>query len=187
MGSHVTVFFGFLATWLLVDVVIMPLQKEAFGVQSWASLLYLPHGVRVIAAWFMGWRAVPALFAASVAGHIATSEAIDGNLILFSSLSSSLCAVIAVKLMTASLPCLSRQREGEGIWRAWLLVALLASLLNTFGQVIALVYAGEHMVFARPADLMHMFNITIGDLTGMITLMAGLTLVFRWQRGSRGV
>ena len=70
MGLHVAAFVGFLAAWLLVDAVVTPFQRDTLGIQSWASLLYLPHGVRVLAAWFMGWRAVPTLFLATAAGHV---------------------------------------------------------------------------------------------------------------------
>ena len=40
----------------------MPIQNMAFpDYSSHASLIFLPHGVRVIAAWLLGWRSVIAL------------------------------------------------------------------------------------------------------------------------------
>nr|WP_321251002.1 hypothetical protein [uncultured Ruegeria sp.] len=42
--------------------VLMPLQNVFFPeYPSRASLLFLPHGVRVLAAWLLGWRAIFAL------------------------------------------------------------------------------------------------------------------------------
>ncbi len=42
--------------------IIAPVQDLFFPqFPSRASLLFLPHGVRVLSAWLLGWRAVPAL------------------------------------------------------------------------------------------------------------------------------
>ncbi|WP_424832658.1 hypothetical protein [Ruegeria sp.] len=47
---------------LLTFEVLMPLQNVFFPeYPSHASLLFLPHGVRVLAAWLLGWRAIFAL------------------------------------------------------------------------------------------------------------------------------
>ncbi|WP_259796476.1 hypothetical protein [Aliiroseovarius crassostreae] len=41
---------------------LMPVQNSFFPeFQSHASLLFLPHGVRVLSAWLLGWRSVIAL------------------------------------------------------------------------------------------------------------------------------
>lgn len=53
---------AYLGAFLLTFEVIMPLQNAFFPeYPSRASLLFLPHGVRVLSAWLLGWRAIPAL------------------------------------------------------------------------------------------------------------------------------
>jgi hypothetical protein len=50
--------------------VVMPVQDAvlpAFG--NYASLLFLPHGVRVIAAWMYGWRSLLFLAPGAVLTH----------------------------------------------------------------------------------------------------------------------
>lgn len=43
--------------------ILMPIQKSFFpGIGGDASLLFLPHGVKVLASWLLGWRASIALF-----------------------------------------------------------------------------------------------------------------------------
>lgn len=47
---------------LVTFKVVAPIQDLFFPqFPSRASLLFLPHGVRVLAEWLLGWRAVPAL------------------------------------------------------------------------------------------------------------------------------
>ena len=41
---------------------ITPLQSYVLGDATiYASLLYLPHGIRVLSVWFLRWKAVPGL------------------------------------------------------------------------------------------------------------------------------
>lgn len=43
--------------------VVMPVQQSLFpDLESRASLLFLPHGVKVLSAWLLGWRSAIALF-----------------------------------------------------------------------------------------------------------------------------
>lgn len=52
----------YLAAFLVVFEVVTPLQSMFFPeFPSRASLLFLPHGIRVLTAWLLGWRAIPAL------------------------------------------------------------------------------------------------------------------------------
>ncbi len=53
----------YLLACLVAFELLMPIQLRVFpGVESDSSLLFLPHGVKVLAAWLLGWRASIALF-----------------------------------------------------------------------------------------------------------------------------
>jgi hypothetical protein len=53
----------YLLACLVAFELLMPIQLRVFpGVESDSSLLFLPHGVKVLAAWLLGWRATIALF-----------------------------------------------------------------------------------------------------------------------------
>lgn len=149
-----------------------------------ASLLYLPHGVRVLAAWFLGWRSVPVLFVASVVGHLAIYQTRTPELIVTSSLSSALCASLAMQIVLLAAPSVTAAQNERGTWRVLLLIALLSSGFNTVGQVVALVVSGRQINFASLFDLGHVFNFALGDVAGMVAVFAGLTLAFRWSRPS---
>ena len=53
----------YLVASFIAFVVVMPVQQSLFpGLENRASLLFLPHGVKVLSAWLLGWRSSVALF-----------------------------------------------------------------------------------------------------------------------------
>jgi len=52
----------YLAASFIAFAVVMPVQQSLFpGLENRASLLFLPHGVKVLSAWLLGWRSSIAL------------------------------------------------------------------------------------------------------------------------------
>ena len=50
---------AYLLAFFLTFSAVMPLQEAVMpAFSSYASIMFLPHGVRVIAAWLYGWRAL---------------------------------------------------------------------------------------------------------------------------------
>ncbi|MEL0438480.1 hypothetical protein [Phycobacter sp. K97] len=53
----------YLVASFITFAVVMPVQQSLFpGLENKASLLFLPHGVKVLSAWLLGWRSSLALF-----------------------------------------------------------------------------------------------------------------------------
>ena len=139
---------------------------------SRASLLFLPHGVRVLSAWLLGWRAVPAL----LPGVFIVFAFIAGP----ATLQPGRLAAIAVAVSAAPLvfwvmavlgrdvrpdpdrtPCLSCVLGAGAV--SSVMIALLTNLLLGTG----------------PQDFLAYF---IGDIFGLLALMLILMLVFRMMR-----
>lgn len=62
---------AYLAAIVFTFSVLMPVQNLLFPeYPSRASLLFLPHGVRVLSAWLLGWRAIPAMLPGVLAAFV---------------------------------------------------------------------------------------------------------------------
>jgi len=166
----------------ITALLVTPVQHLfASHATVFASLLYLPHGVRVLAAWFLGWRAFPALVVGAVASEVLFTPAE-----VFSTLQPVMLASITVGAMSAPLAfslagAFGRNlHAGEGglpDWKWLLAIGALASVLNSVGQ--SLVFSG----FILPESFVTVAAIyAIGDMTGLFACMWALMLIFRWIR-----
>lgn len=162
---------AYVAASLLTFWVLMPLQNVFFPeYPSRASLLFLPHGVRVLTAWLLGWRAIPALF--------------PGVFIVFAILAGSdvflpsrlLAILIAITTAPAAFYALKWVGwdlfPGKGRTPCWacimgvgIITSFLVSVLTnwTFGSSTS-----EYVAFL------------IGDVSGLLFLMFGLYFAFRY-------
>lgn len=171
LGAETTVVSGaYFATVLLTFELVLPLQSLVFPeYPSRASLLFLPHGVRVLAAWLLGWRAIPAL----LPGVIATFFYVGGMDIL---LPSRLFAIaIAVGVVPACFHLLRAIGldlfPSTGRLPCWLCVMgvgiatslIIASLTN----------------LAFGSDPVEAVAYLIGDVSGLFFGMLALLYVFR--------
>jgi len=162
---------AYIAASLLTFWVLMPLQNVFFPeYPSRASLLFLPHGVRVLSAWLLGWRAIPALFPG-----VFIVFAILGGTDVF--LPSRLMAIlIAITTAPAVLyilkwagwdlfPAQGRAPCWACIMGVGVITSILVSILTNwaFGSSTS-----EYVAFL------------IGDVSGLLFLMFGLYFAFRF-------
>ncbi|WP_108257867.1 hypothetical protein [Mangrovicoccus ximenensis] len=166
----------------LTALLVTPLQSQISPhVTAFASLLYLPHGVRVLSAWLLGWRAVlPLCVGAFLSELIFTPAGMSGAaspVILASIAVGAVSAPVAfelLKLMGRNL------YAGTGMrihWSALLVAGILASILNSIGQ--AEVFSG----LILPGSSMAVLAVyAIGDLAGLVAATLVLMMVFRWMR-----
>ncbi|KIC10808.1 hypothetical protein RA19_09950 [Leisingera sp. ANG-M1] len=146
-----------------------------------ASLVYLPHGVRVLSVWLFGWKAVlPLAFGAFLSELMFTDAGILQLMqpVLLESIAvgavSALAAFGLFRLLGRPLHAgLARRME----WK-WLLAAgALASVINSLGQSV--VFSG--LIF--PGDQLPVMAVyAAGDLIGLTACMVALMLIFRWLR-----
>ncbi|WP_229724256.1 hypothetical protein [Cribrihabitans marinus] len=162
---------AYLAAVTIVFTFLMPVQNLFFPeYPSRASLLFLPHGVRILTAWLLGPRAIVAL--------------LPGVALLFlyvagwNTFAPTRLAGIAVVVCAAPLIFEALKRLGADIYPhpgrtpCWICVMGV-------GAVTSLVSAGLlNLLFGNGfEDWLALF---IGDVFGLFFLMLGLLFVFRW-------
>ncbi|MBW3243803.1 hypothetical protein KUV57_14130 [Epibacterium sp. DP7N7-1] len=162
--------------------VIAPAQRFFLDdVSVLASLAYLPHGVRVLSIWLVGWRALlPLVVGAILANLIFTSADILDlmhDMMWLSLAMSVLSAYFAFELLRASGISAYAGGGRRVNWRKLLLAGLLASVFNSISQT--LIFSG---ILAPSGKLTELASFAIGDLLGQVVLMFGLMMIFRALR-----
>jgi hypothetical protein len=166
----------------LTALVITPAQSAILPeVTVFASFLYLPHGVRVLATWAYGWKAVPALIVGtSISVWLFTpSEELNflEPALIESILVGSASAFIAFELARFAGYNFYFGGSKKLRWKGMIAVGALSSVINSIGQTLA--YSGL-------IDLDKVIGVlavyAVGDVIGLIVCMVVLMLVFRWSR-----
>jgi hypothetical protein len=155
---------------------LMPVQRLIFPQYlSFASLLFLPHGIRVLSGWLMGWRSSVAL----LPGAFLAFFYIAGLQVF--TLGRLIGVVIAVTVAPATFHALklmgwdmSPKSGRPPCWACVMFAGILASLIGAGLTNMAL---GN-----GPVDYVAYL---IGDVSGLFFLMLILMLVFRSQRNKR--
>lgn len=163
-------------TWL-----VSPLQRLVFPeVTVFAALVFLPHGVRVLAAWLFGWRSVVYLLIATATGHalLTPDLPVDGSRLLAWILTSACAPVVFTLLRLAGRDYRQMQAEPDrASWRELMLVAFLSSALNSVGH--NLLFAPE----IWPVGSVRVFAaFLIGDTLGTFAAFAALMVLLRSLR-----
>ncbi len=159
-----------IASFLTFEV-LMPLQNLFFPeYPSRASLLFLPHGVRVLSAWLLGWRAIFAL----LPGVFIVFAALGGSDVFLPS------RLMAMAIAVTTVPAvfylckwlgwdLFPRADRKPCWICIMCVGVVTSFLVSgltnlaFGSATA-----EYIAFL------------IGDVSGLFFLMLGLYFAFRF-------
>lgn len=166
----------------LTAMLITPLQARLLpDVTSFASLLYLPHGVRVLATWLLGRVAILPLCVGAFLSEWLFAGAGIGSatepVILVSILVGAASAALAFELMRAVGLNLYATERLRVHWKWLLLVGMLASVLNSVGQ--SLVFSGAIL---PEWSVVVLVVYAVGDLFGLVATTFLLMLVFRWLR-----
>jgi len=171
--------FTYLGLYLIQVNFILPLEKTYFGnLTEYASLLFLPHAVRVIAAWLLGPKAILALFPASVISlHFYEPISAQGLGFYLYILFSSASAIIAFEFLKLLKIDIYPRGERMSSWRNVLFAGFLASFFNSLG--------GVYFIEAIPdTDALFelIFRFIIGDVLGLLFSMFVLMILFRYYR-----
>ena len=161
--------------------VIMPI--EAMMVEhnvALASLLYLPHAVRVLGAWLVGPKSILALIPASICGYFFmlppdTGAFTPADFII--PMIGALCAPVAFELMRFVRIDVYPKSTGVISWRTLVFAGLLSSIVNSFFSTL---FLEGRFPIEDTFDVLTRF--IIGDVMGLVVillLLIGLLKVFR--------
>ncbi len=155
----------------------MPIQDIFFpGLHSHASLLFLPHGVRVLSAWLLGWRSVVALLPGVFVAYlvVAGMGTFEPSRLIGILVAITVPAAVfqAVEFFNWNL---SAQSDKTPCWPCIMAVGVLISGASSFLTNLALGSA--------PPDY---FAYLIGDVFGLFFLMLILMYGFRIHRARTG-
>ncbi|MEN8831912.1 hypothetical protein [Pacificibacter sp.] len=152
---------------------LLPLQaRYTPELAPYASLLFLPHGVRILSAWLLGWKAIllfapTALFLHWVNFGSAGFTAV-GLLGVFSGIA---CAAVTFWGL-AKIGMDFRITGGRSVnWRDVMIAGAVASVINTFGMGWAFSHNTDTLV-----------GYFIGDVSGLFACLFILLLMFKFTR-----
>lgn len=169
----------FLVTFVLVNRVIFPLQQLVLpSVSQYAALVFLPHGVRVIATWLYREKAIlPLLIAHLILYRIFYWHGAEVTTNLVAVLAGSLCVFIAMQLFRFSRIDISLANMTISHWRSLILLGFVSSIFNTAGNMMAI---GD--VMGSEIHLEVIATFIIGDTLGTAGCLLLLMMGFRLHR-----
>lgn len=176
------VFCGFLLCGALTAFVLTPLQHLLFTQTSVPEhLVYLPHGVCVLATMLYGWKMLPVLFAGNAANHylfqpehvapFATSAPLAAALI------ATPCAFIAFELFRICGKNYYVTRDNNTHWRDIIGVGVIAALIAAGGTAVL-----ASAMVPGISEITSLPYAALGKISGFLVLLFTIMLLFRWVR-----
>ena len=160
----------FVLSYQLVDLIIDPIQSLFFAT-GYASLLFLPHGVRVLAVFLYGpGRASLYLLIASIVSLLLSDNQMDksGLTIIMQTLTGAICAPLAYQLLKFSFgnDHISLVSVSVRTWRGIFMVIIVSSLLNGLFQTLSIGLGNTGV-----SDIVTSLKYTVGDISGSIFVL----------------
>ncbi len=152
--------------------------KSLFDVFGAFTIIYLPHGVLVLLAWFYGWMSVPIVYPASLlAVYLLRGAAV---------FEPSLMALTLIKVALAPLTFdlfrlagIDARGSGMGLnWRVLFLIGLVQSGLSNQARF----WLGCCGDLTSDQLLLAYAGSVIGDMIGLLVVMVAAMLFFRALR-----
>ena len=178
------IFISYIAVGLFQLHVVLPTESKLFPVYSaTASLMFLPHAVRVLATAIIVPKAFFLLLPATIAGNLIQArsygEVFNGTSILMV-LVGAACAPVGYILLKRIIGDRFVFSELMLNWRYVFLTGIIASAVNSIGLVA---------IYVAPAETTVILNLIlrffVGDIFGLFVGLVILTFVFRILRNVR--
>jgi len=175
MLLHVTAF-------IIQMSIILPFEIALAGhIGSLASLLFLPHAVRVLSVWLLGPKAFFALFPASLfISYFFFRHDYDPVTLLLITLWGAASAVIAFEFLRFMNLDVYPKNAASINWRSLVFAGCLASFFNSVGGT----YLKREGL--APAEIFELLSrYLIGDIGGLLFCLIVLMLILRYHRLTR--
>lgn len=164
--------FAYITAYSLSLGFLVPLQKVlAPGFPETIWLLYLPHGVRIIAFYFFGWKGILYLLPGALGmTFLATVSGVP--FVWYFTFPGVLSCYTGYKLGALMLG-MRRPSLSESKWKFFLLTGTCASLVN----------AATLSVLRNPEDVLtFVLGYVIGDVLGLLVVFYILIKAFKFAR-----
>ena len=182
LNEFAVIFISFVLAYALVDFVVEPIQHQFLNSSTMAgSLLFIPHGIRVLAVWLCGVRAILPLIVSEFAGGIFLWQPDLGlDVLLGSSMVGGLCVYLTFEVFR--LAGIEMRPDGKDSaltnWKSLILIASIASVFNSIGKQI---FFGS--LAPLTDEIMTLAMFWIGDTLGTfacLLLLMGIRRRFRF-------
>ena len=153
------------SAFIIQMTLILPFEVAAAGhIGSLASLLFLPHAVKVLSAWLLGPKAFLALFPAEIfISYFFLRLDFDPATLLLISLWGSASAIIAFEFLRFMNLGVSPKSAASINWRSLVFAGCLASFFNSVGGT----YLKREGL--APAEIFELLSrYLIGDIGGLL-------------------
>ena len=164
---------AFLITFIISIYLLNPIQQQfAPEMASYASLLFLPHGVRVLSAWLLGWKSIPIITLVTLFTHWLIFGAGGFSVVgIAGAMNGVICATFSFWVLAKIGMDFRVSNAKVANWKNVFLAGCFASVLSSLGMGLAF----KH-------DVVTLSGYFIGDLTGMFACMFFLMLFFKVLR-----
>ena len=181
--SEITVILvAFITAFTLVSFIIEPVQHYFISTNvMMGSLLFIPHGIRVLAVWLCGVRAIlPLILAELLCCLFLWQPDVGLSVLLSSSMVGGLCVYLTFELFRLAGIELRPDGKDSALtnWKSLILLASIASVFNSIGKQI---FFGGLAPLADELLILAMF--WIGDTVGTfacLLLLIGIRRSFRF-------
>ena len=178
----------YIRNWLLMSVSIYLFAIGVYAFWSYlafvnldkfewtGSLVFLPHGVRVIGICYFGYKAIPSLYAAEITGPILVYPQYYFDVWPAASIASMLSVVMACELVKWSGRNVKENiiaPKNFSNYRSLLLVVVLSALFNSISSNVVTSLLANVVI-----DGVVVMRFFIGDVLGAVVLILFLSAVF---------
>ena len=172
--TNITLYFFAMGVWSLWSW----FEFVNLETMDWkGSIVYLPHGVRVLAICFFGFKSLPALMAAEITGPLFINPEqymITGSFASFGSLASVIVAKELVKYSNSNIRGSIVGPINFSNFRLLMLVIILSGLLNSISANIIITLV-KPSIDLDPIVIGRFF---VGDVLGSVVLILFLSTAF---------
>jgi len=169
---------------MLQIYVFLPIEINLFGpLTAYASFLFLPHAVRVLAAWLLGPKALFALIPAEVIVTLLFFNPLAKHIsavIIVAPIVAASTAVVAFEFMKFMKIDVYPDVNSSPNWRGVVFAGILASLFNSISGTLI-----KTATVPTNGSMSIIIRYLVGDISGLLLGMLLLMLTFKLLEWSR--
>ena len=179
LSPELIVFFVYVIAFAVTQYLTRPIQDAFIAPTLVGTLVFLPHGVRVIGVWLFGYRAILPLLLGEVFGmYVLATLQLPLGVILQGAVVGGVSCFIAFEVFRLVGQNLYFDEGSQTVnWRLLILLAGTGSVFNSFGHIV--VY---REAFSFDDDIEQVLGFLLGDLGGTVVLLLAMVFINRSLR-----